>query len=134
MKRFFNFSFFICVFSIDQWLDQPINVPLDEYAIQTIHDARVQTVKANTAQLLNEFNHVYNSVEFTHLTPPQTPPQISPETSPRAYLDDSSKVCIVFVLYQVQSFLTFLYKFTESIRILLTTLHWQYHRLSIATI
>lgn len=65
---------------LDQWLDQPI-IPnsLEEY--QAIPDARIQPVKGNTEQLLNEFNIVYNSVEYTHLTPPQTPPQ--------AYFNDS---------------------------------------------
>lgn len=64
---------------IDQWLDQPIKLSVDE-CMQSI-DARVYSTKANTAQLLSEFNEVYDAVGSIHLTPPQTPPE-SPHTPP----------------------------------------------------
>lgn len=68
-------------------MDQPINVPLDEYV--TTPDARIYPVRstANTADLLNEFNQVYD--ELTHLTPPETPPHTPPQTPLQAYLNDS---------------------------------------------
>ncbi|XP_031622840.1 activating transcription factor of chaperone isoform X2 [Contarinia nasturtii] len=75
------------LFHYDQWLEQPINVPLDEYA--PVQDARICPVKGNTAQLLNEFNQVYDAVELIHLTPPETPPQTPPQTPLQAYLNDS---------------------------------------------
>lgn len=74
--------------NLDQWLDQPINVPLDEYA-PPVQDARIYPVKGNTAQLLNEFNQVYDAVELTHLTPPETPPHSPTQTPLQAYLNDS---------------------------------------------
>ncbi|XP_055299067.1 activating transcription factor of chaperone [Sitodiplosis mosellana] len=75
--------------SNDQWLDQPI-IPLDEYA--PVQDARIYPVKVNTAQLLNEFNQVYDAVELTHLTPPETPPQTPPQTPLQStYLNNDSK-------------------------------------------
>lgn len=76
--------------NLDQWLDQPINVPIDEGAL--ILDARVYPVKGNTVQLLNEFKQVYDAVEFTHLTPPETPPQTPPQTPLQSYLIDSAQV------------------------------------------
>ena len=76
----------------DQWLDQPI-IPLDEYA--PTQDARIYPVKGNTAQLLNEFNQVYDAVELTHLTPPETPPHTPPQTPLQPiYLNNDSKVNI----------------------------------------
>lgn len=48
---------------------------MEEYPAPT-QGPRIHPVKAeNTAQLLKEFNNVYDKVELTHLTPPQTPPQ-----------------------------------------------------------
>lgn len=65
---------------------------MDEYA--PVQDARIYPVKGNTAQLLNEFNQVYDAVELTHLTPPETPPHTPPQTPLQAYLHDS-KVRVV---------------------------------------
>lgn len=73
----------------DQWLDQPIIPSLDEYA--PVPDARIYPVKVNTAQLLNEFNQVYDAVELTHLTPPETPPHSPTQTPLPAYLNYDSK-------------------------------------------
>lgn len=84
----------------DQWLDQPINVPLDEYV--PVQEARVFPVKGNTAQLLNEFNQVYDAVELTHMTPPETPPHTPPQTPLQAYLHDSkvnSQSCYFFLFF-----------------------------------
>lgn len=57
----------------NQWLDEPITLP-----IQTdyIHPSQQrQPLKGEqTMQLLREFDKVFDAVEFTHLTPPQTPP------------------------------------------------------------
>lgn len=78
--------------NLDQWLDQPIIPTLDEYA--PVPDARIYPVKVNTAQLLNEFNQVYDAVELTHLTPPETPPHTPPQTPLQAYLNNDSKVNI----------------------------------------
>jgi len=75
--------------NLDQWLDQPINILLDEYTLDS--NARVYPVKGNTAQLLNEFNRIYNTVELTHLTPLETPPQTPPQSPEQIYLDDSIK-------------------------------------------
>lgn len=63
-------------------------MPLDEYA-PPVQDARIYPVKGNTAQLLNEFNQVYDAVELTHLTPPETPPHSPTQTPLQAYLNDS---------------------------------------------
>lgn len=72
----------------DQWMDQPINVPLDECV--PIPDARISPVRPiATAELLNEFNQVYDTIELTHLTPPETPPHTPPQTPLQAYLNDS---------------------------------------------
>jgi len=62
----------------NQWLDETITLPnLEEY----IHPPQQrQPLKIeHTAQLLREFDSVFDAVELTHLTPPQTPPQ-SPQT------------------------------------------------------
>lgn len=86
--------------SNDQWMDQPINVPLDEYA--KTPDACIYPVRstANTADLLNEFNQVY--VELTHLTPPETPPHTPPQTPLQAYLNDSKNQFYSQANYQPQ--------------------------------
>lgn len=78
---------FLSLNKLDQWLEQPINGPLDEYA--PVQSARIYPVKGNTAQLLNEFNQVYDEVELTHLTPPETPPHTPPQTPLQAYLDNA---------------------------------------------
>lgn len=59
---------------------------MDEYV--PVQDARICPVKGNTAQLLNEFNQVYDAVELTHLTPPETPPHSPPQTL-QIYLNQS---------------------------------------------
>jgi len=88
--------------SNDQWMDQPINVPLDEYA--PIPDARIYPVRstANTADLLNEFNQVYDTVELHHLTPPETPPHTPPQTPLQAYQNDSKNQFYSQPNYQLQ--------------------------------
>lgn len=83
----------ICFFFLstaDQWLDQTINFqPLDIGYLSPIATAaaisttQIRTVQQSmkigqTAQLLREFNSVFDAVELTHLTPPQTPPQSPP--------------------------------------------------------
>jgi len=87
--------------SNDQWMDQPI-IPLDEYV--TTPDARIYPVRsiANTADLLNEFNQVYEDVELTHLTPPETPPHTPPQTPLQAYLNDSKNQFYSQANYQYQ--------------------------------
>lgn len=84
-----NFTplFFFWWLFTDQWLDQPINVPVDEYV--PVQDGRICPVKGNTAQLLNEFNQVYDAVELTHLTPPETPPHSPPQATLQGYLNPS---------------------------------------------
>lgn len=57
---------------------------MDEYV--PMPTSRIYPVKGNTAQLLNEFNLIYDAVELTHLTPPHTPPQ----TPLQAYLKESN--------------------------------------------
>lgn len=55
-----------------QWLDEPITLQgLTEYSSQQRQPLKIE----RTAQLLQEFNSVFDAVELTHLTPPQTPPQ-----------------------------------------------------------
>lgn len=73
--------------------------------------SRIHPVKVpNTSQLLKEFNNVLDSVELTHLTPPQTPPQ---------GFVDNAKVCIRnlfihFVNFNVCLTITiYYYYFTE---------------------
>lgn len=56
-----------------QWLDEPISLPISaEYSLPLQQRHPLKTVQ--TAQLLQEFNSVFDAVELTHLTPPQTPP------------------------------------------------------------
>lgn len=57
----------------NQWLDEPITLPtLTDYIhpSQERHPLKVE----QTAQLLREFDSIFDGVELTHLTPPQTPP------------------------------------------------------------
>lgn len=63
-----------------------------------------QPVKVEqTAQLIREFDSVFEVVELTHLTPPQTPPQSPPrQPEPKQVSDehtsnDSSGVILIFV-------------------------------------
>lgn len=76
----------------DQWLDTPINLPiLDDYPAPS----RIQPVKVeHTAQLLREFDSVFDAVELTHLTPPQTPPQspIIQTLKPQEFLFPSQNI------------------------------------------
>jgi len=58
----------------NQWLDQTITLPIITDYIhpsQQRHPLKVE----ETAQLLQEFDSVFDAVELTHLTPPQTPPE-----------------------------------------------------------
>jgi len=58
----------------NQWLDETITLPtLADY----IHPPQQrQPLKIEqTAQLLREFDSIFDAVELTHLTPPQTPPE-----------------------------------------------------------
>lgn len=57
-----------------QWLDEPISLPVLAEYIHPIQQRQPLKI-AQTAQLLQEFNSVLDSVELTHLTPPQTPPE-----------------------------------------------------------
>lgn len=48
-------------------------------ASPTLRSVVQQPIKVeHTAQLLREFDSVFDAVELTHLTPPQTPPQSPP--------------------------------------------------------
>ncbi|XP_053693908.1 activating transcription factor of chaperone isoform X2 [Sabethes cyaneus] len=71
----------------DQWLDEKLKLPYltaGSYVSPTVaiipeigplsHQQKPEKVQ-NTEQLLMEFDYVYENVELTHLTPPQTPPQ-----------------------------------------------------------
>jgi len=60
----------------NQWLDETITLPsLADY----IHPLQQRQPKIEqTAQLIREFDSVFDAVEFTHLTPPQTPPDSPP--------------------------------------------------------
>lgn len=58
----------------NQWLDETITLPiLEEYIHPSQHRPPVKVEQ--TAQLLREFDSVFDAVELTHLTPPQTPPE-----------------------------------------------------------
>ncbi|XP_055593585.1 activating transcription factor of chaperone [Uranotaenia lowii] len=79
----------------DQWLDQKLKqplpagttgyMPMSPSALVALTVAEIgpfshqqqpqKVVLQNTEQLLMEFDYVYENVELTHLTPPQTPPQ-----------------------------------------------------------
>lgn len=49
---------------------------MEEYPAPS-QEPRIHPVKAeNTALLLKEFNNIYDKVELTHLTPPETPPPL----------------------------------------------------------
>ena len=74
----------------DQWLDQTINTfhAYNAPAATTIQPVKVE----QTAQLLREFNSVYDAVELTHLTPPQTPPESPPDTPPIEILHNEKQV------------------------------------------
>lgn len=69
---------------------------MDEYV--PVQAARIYPVKVNTNQLINEFNQVLDSVELTHLTPPETPPHTPPQAPYEACLQDS-KVYFPFFLF-----------------------------------
>ncbi|XP_058447517.1 activating transcription factor of chaperone isoform X1 [Malaya genurostris] len=67
----------------DQWLDEKLKLPLlvaNSYDSSApvigpfSHQQKPEKVQ-NTEELLMEFDYVYENVELTHLTPPQTPPQ-----------------------------------------------------------
>ncbi|XP_055541741.1 activating transcription factor of chaperone isoform X2 [Wyeomyia smithii] len=71
----------------DQWLDEKLKLPYlsaSGYTGPTVaiipeigplsHQQKPEKVQ-NTEELLMEFDYVYENVELTHLTPPQTPPQ-----------------------------------------------------------
>lgn len=78
--------------SADQWLNQSMNFsPIDVYAEkqpQPLSHVQLPIKVEHTAQLIREFDSVYEVVELTHLTPPQTPPH-SP-TQPQ--LNDSFNI------------------------------------------
>jgi cyclic AMP-dependent transcription factor ATF-4 len=59
----------------DQWLDDRIDITpfTEEYSTEPIGFYPVK--QTNTTELLREFESVYDAVEYTHLTPPQTPPE-----------------------------------------------------------
>ncbi|GAB0092278.1 hypothetical protein DMENIID0001_072680 [Sergentomyia squamirostris] len=62
----------------EQWLNEKMVIPsLDEYPPPPFEPVAVK--KHDTQELLQEFESVYDAVELTHLTPPQTPPQTSPQ-------------------------------------------------------
>lgn len=61
-------------FSATQWLDEPISLPVLAEYIHPIQQRQPLKIE-QTAQLLREFDSVLDSVELTHLTPPQTPPE-----------------------------------------------------------
>lgn len=49
---------------------------MDNYSVEPTIPIPVQHIKTqNTDELLSEFEAIYDAVELTHLTPPQTPPQ-----------------------------------------------------------
>lgn len=53
---------------------------MEEYPAP-VQEQRIHPVKTkNTDLLLKEFNNVYDKVELTHLTPPDTPPQTPPQS------------------------------------------------------
>lgn len=81
----------MCYITAEQWLDQTINFqPLAVYmesgSLRTVQQAQ-HPIK--TAQLLREFDSVFDAVELTHLTPPQTPPESPPIAD---YSDDLKQV------------------------------------------
>lgn len=58
-----------------QWLDEPICLPIPvEYNHHPLPQRQPLKID-QTAQLMREFHSVLDSVELTHLTPPQTPPE-----------------------------------------------------------
>lgn len=61
----------------DQWLNGRVdNAPFShDYPTQSVGFYPAKT--ANTEDLLLEFDSIYDSVEYTHLTPPQTPPEFT---------------------------------------------------------
>lgn len=60
-------------------MSPPISNSTVTAAITPIFRTVQQPIKIEqTAQLLREFNSVFDAVELTHLTPPQTPPQSPP--------------------------------------------------------
>ncbi|XP_059617271.1 activating transcription factor of chaperone isoform X2 [Phlebotomus argentipes] len=62
----------------EQWLNEKMVMPsIDEYPPPPLEPIAVK--KQDTQELLQEFEIVYDAVELTHLTPPQTPPQTSPQ-------------------------------------------------------
>lgn len=64
-------------FTEDQWLNQSMNfLPMDVYSEEPLAaNAQLPIKVEQTAQLIREFDSVFEVVELTHLTPPQTPPQ-----------------------------------------------------------
>jgi cyclic AMP-dependent transcription factor ATF-4 len=57
----------------DQWLDDKIDPAFaEDYCPEPTGFYPIK--QTNTAELLREFESVYDAVEYTHLTPPQTPP------------------------------------------------------------
>lgn len=59
----------------DQWLDDKIDPAFaGDYCPEPIGFYPVK--QTNTDELLREFESVYDAVEYTHLTPPQTPPNV----------------------------------------------------------
>jgi len=58
----------------NQWLDETITLPSLADFIHPPQQRQPFKIE-QTAQLLREFDSVFDAVELTHLTPPQTPPQ-----------------------------------------------------------
>lgn len=55
----------------------PMDVYSDEQQLPAAN-AQLPIKVEHTAQLIREFDSVFEVVELTHLTPPQTPPQSPP--------------------------------------------------------
>lgn len=80
----------------DDWFDKRADLPtLDNYSVEPTIPIVVQHIKTqNTDELLSEFEAIYDAVELTHLTPPQTPPQHFNGTV-------LNQVCLVFLFLKL---------------------------------
>lgn len=69
---------------------------MDNYSVEPTIPIVVQQIKIqNTDELLSEFEAVYDAVELTHLTPPQTPPQHFNGTV-------LNQVCLFFLMWNLE--------------------------------
>lgn len=94
-------------FPADQWLDQTIHFSTNDIyaaaASPILRSVQQQPIKVeHTAQLLREFDSVFDAVELTHLTPPQTPPQSPPIDQ---YPNYSKQVISHQIIYKKSCFL-----------------------------